>query len=413
MRWAPLSELYGRQYIFLGTYLGLTAFSAGAAAAPNIWSLLILRFLAGAIGSSPLTNAGGVLADLFTAEERGRVIPFYAIAPLLGPVIGPLVSGYVGESIGWRWMHGIMAIFTGILWVLGAVFVPETYEPTILRRRAKELSQLTGMAHESATHVQTRQEAESISTVFRVAVFRPFVLLWHEPITSLLTIYVSIVNGTLYLCFGAFPIVYQDHRGWSPGSGGLAFLGLAAGILSAIAYSVWDDRRYLRVTRGDPDFASPEARLPICMVGSVFIPAGLFCFAWTTFPEIHWIVSILASSLFGFGMVSIFLGITNYLIDCYSLYAASALAANAVLRSLFAAAFPLFTPQMYQAIGVQWASSIPAFLALACVPFPFLFHRFGRAIRARCKYSAESEAYVRGTRSAAAGSGEMEGAQQP
>lgn len=72
------------------------------------------------------------------------------------------------------------------------------------------------------------------------------------------------------------------------------------------------------------------------------------------------------------------------------IYAASALAANSVIRSLFGAIFPLFTPYMYQGLGTNWASSIPAFLALACVPLPFLFYRYGAAIRVRCKYAAEA-----------------------
>lgn len=83
----------------------------------------------------------------------------------------------------------------------------------------------------------------------------------------------------------------------------------------------------------------------------------------------------MAGAPFGFGMVLIFLGIMNYLIDSYTIFAASVLAANSVLRSLFGAAFPLFTTQMYDALGIHWASSIPAFLALICVPFPFLFYK--------------------------------------
>jgi hypothetical protein len=71
-------------------------------------------------------------------------------------------------------------------------------------------------------------------------------------------------------------------------------------------------------------------------------------------------------------------------------YAASVLAANSVLRCLFATAFPLFTTQMYKSLGNQWAGSIPAFLTLACVPFPFLFHQYGRKVRSKCKYASEA-----------------------
>jgi hypothetical protein len=103
----------------------------------------------------------------------------------------------------------------------------------------------------------------------------------------------------------------------------------------------------------------------------------------------------MAGAPFGFGMVLVFLSIMNYLIDAYLIYAASVLAANSVLRSLFGAAFPLFTSYMYADLGIHWASSIPAFLALACVPFPFLFYKYGAAIRMRCKFAAEAAAYLK------------------
>lgn len=86
--WAPLSEFYGRQILFIITFTALTAFNAGSAGAQNIETLIILRFFAGAFGSSPLTNAGGVIADLFSPAERGVAAAIFATAPFLGPTIG-------------------------------------------------------------------------------------------------------------------------------------------------------------------------------------------------------------------------------------------------------------------------------------------------------------------------------------
>ena len=47
---------------------------------------------------------------------------------------------------------------------------------------------------------------------------------------------------------------------------------------------------------------------------------------------------------------------------------------------------------MYQNLGIHWASSIPAFLALMCAPFPFLFYKYGKEIRLKCKFAAEAAA---------------------
>lgn len=115
----------------------------------------------------------------------------------------------------------------------------------------------------------------------------------------------------------------------------------------------------------------------------------------TNSPDIHYLASIAAGIPMGAGMIMIFLGVVSYLIDSYTLFASSVLAANGVLRSLFGAAFPLFTTQMYDSLGIHWASSVPAFLALACVPFPFLFYKYGAAIRSRCKYAAQSQEFMK------------------
>jgi hypothetical protein len=282
-----------------------------------------------------------------------------------------------------------MAIFTGVIWLICAFFLPETYAPVLLRKRAAALSKKTGNVYKSSQDAE--QGTKSVGSVFKTALTRPWILLFREPIVFLLSIYMAIIYGTLYMLFAAFPIVYQQGRGWSQGIGGLAFIGVAVGMVAAVIYSVWDNKRYNRaIEASESGIAAPEARLPPAFLGSIAIPVGLFWFAWTNSPSIHWIASIMAGAPFGMGIVLVFLSIMNYLIDAYLIYAASVLAANSVLRSLFGAAFPLFTSYMYANLGIHWASSIPAFLALACVPFPFLFYRYGEAIRQRCKFAAEA-----------------------
>jgi multidrug resistance protein len=391
--WAPLSEVFGRQWLFFATYAALTAFNAGCAVANNAASLIILRFFAGAFGSSPLTNAGGVIADMFPAAQRGVAMALFAAAPFLGPVLGPIIGGFLGMSAGWRWVMGFLAAFSGLLWILGSLLVPETYAPVLLRKRAAKLSKMTGKVYVSKHDHEVGRP--TLAESFKTALSRPWILLFKEPIVLLLSIYMAIVYGTLYMLFGAFPIVYQVNRGWSQGVGGLSFLGIMVGMLFAVAYTLWSNKNYIKVQEKHDGIAPPEARLPPAMIGSVALPIGLFWFAWTNSPSIHWMVSIAAGVPFGFGMVLVFLSVMNYLIDAYTIFAASVLAANSVLRSCFGAAFPLFTSYMYKDLGIHWASTVPAFLALACVPFPFLFYKYGSRIRAKCKFAAQSEAFMR------------------
>jgi MFS family permease len=391
--WAPMSEMYGRQILFFATFGCFTVFNAGVPGSKNMATVIILRFMAGAFGSSPLTNAGGVVADMFPARQRGLAMCVFASAPFLGPALGPIIGGFLGESAGWKWLTGFLAAFTGFCWMLGTVAVPETYGPVLLRRRAEALSKKTGKVYMSKMDVD--QGIISLGDAFRTALSRPWILLMHEPIVLILSTYMAIVYGTLYMMFAAYPIVYQEGRGWSEGIGGLAFIGVLIGMIAAVTYSIYPvNPRYQKTVDKLGGFAPPEARLPSAMLGGICLPIGLFWFAWTNSPTLPWAVSMAAGIPFGFGMVLVFLSIMNYLIDAYTIFAASVIAANSILRSTFGTVFPLFTTQMYARLGIHWASSIPAFLALACVPFPFLFYKYGAAVRKRCKFAAESESFM-------------------
>ncbi|RGP67651.1 mfs-multidrug-resistance transporter [Fusarium sporotrichioides] len=386
--WAPLSEEHGRRRIFFLSFMAATAFSAGATGAGSISVLLVLRFLTGSIGSAPLSNAPAIIADMFDKSERGMAMCMFSGAPFLGPAIGPIIGGFLAQAEGWRWLHGVMAIFTGTIWIIATLLIPETYAPYILRKRSERLSRVTGKVYISG--YDSDRPARSAAHNLKTTLTRPWVLLFKEPIVLITSVYISIIYGTMYMCFAAFPIVFQNGRGWNQGVGGLAFSGIVVGVILAILTFVFEDKRYARAARSRGAPLDPEDRLPPAMVGSALIPIGLFWFAWTSFESVHWIVPIIGTVFFAWGLVLVFMALLNYLIDSYVVFAASVMAANSALRSLFGAAFPLFTKQMYQNLGIHWASSIPAFLALACVPFPFLFFKYGRQIRMKCEYAAEA-----------------------
>ena len=157
----------------------------------------------------------------------------------------------------------------------------------------------------------------------------------------------------LYLFFTAYPIVFQQNRGWSgefchtrgmgfsltlaEGISGLAFLGIGVGLLIGNAINPFGNIYYRRAAKlaGPGGSVPPECRLPMACVGAVMLPIGLLIFAWTSTPNVHWIVPIMASAPFGCGFLLIFTGMNMFLIDSFRLYAASALAANAVMRSVF------------------------------------------------------------------------------
>ncbi|GKZ35505.1 hypothetical protein AbraIFM66950_006167 [Aspergillus brasiliensis] len=384
--WAPLSEAFGRRIMFLTTFSLFTIFNVAAAVSANFASLVIFRALAGIFGAAPLTNSGGVVADLYNAETRGLAAVFYSCATFLGPVLGPITGGFLGEIQGWRWIEGVLAIYSGVMLILGFVAVPETLGIVLLRRRATMLSMQTGKLY--VTSDDHRNHPGSLVKRLHVAMSRPFRLLSKEPTVTVLALYMSFIYGTTYLLLAALPIVFQQVRGWSPGIGGLAFISIAIGMSFATAFMVFINRQYASKSRASQTGQlPPEARLLSGQVGAVFIPIGLFLFAWTNSPSTHWAVCMVGTAMFGFGNICVSLALVNYLVDTYVAYSASALAAATVMRSLCGAVFPLFTTYMYEGLGIHWASSVPGFLSLACLPAPFLLSKYGTQIRRRSKFA--------------------------
>lgn len=192
--WAPLSEIFGRQIVFVVTFGAFTAFNAGCTSPNSVGTLLVLRFFAGSFGSSPFTNGGGVIADVFNASERGLAMALFSLAPSMGPTLGPMISGFLGENAGWRWSMGLITMLSGIIWVAGALLVPETYAPVLLRRRALALSKATGKVYK--TKLDHDRGNITASAIITTALVRPWVLLFREPIVLLLSMYMAIIYGT-------------------------------------------------------------------------------------------------------------------------------------------------------------------------------------------------------------------------
>jgi MFS family permease len=97
---APLSEMYGRVPIYNTCNVLYVIFNVACAVAPNLNSLIVFRFFAGSMGSTPLAIGAGTLADMIHQEKRGRAMAVWAVGPLLGPVVGPVGEYSCNLSMG-------------------------------------------------------------------------------------------------------------------------------------------------------------------------------------------------------------------------------------------------------------------------------------------------------------------------
>ncbi|ORX94073.1 major facilitator superfamily domain-containing protein [Clohesyomyces aquaticus] len=374
---APLSEMYGRRPVYLIAVAMFVILIIPCALAQNLEGILITRFFGAIAGSAMISNAPGTVSDIVSDEYRALAFSIWSLGPMNGPVVGPLVGGFVFQYMGWRWTNWVVMIGAAVSFFM-VLIVKETYAPAILRAKAAKKRAETG---DDRWHSRY-DDKKKFWPLLRENLVRPLSMSVKEPICIFWNVYIALVYGVMYLCFVSYPIVFSELRGWSPGMTGLAYVGIGVGGIITISSEPLI-RKMINAHKPDPATGKPppESMISIVCIAAIAVPVGELIFAWTCTPNVHWIAPLLAGVPFGAGNCAVFIYASNYLVHSYGIYAASALAGNAVLRSAMGGALPLAGPKMYATLGPHWSGTMLGLLEFAMVPIPFVFYRYGHKIR--------------------------------
>ncbi|PWN31324.1 MFS general substrate transporter [Meira miltonrushii] len=479
---APASELKGRHPIFLVSCFIFVLFNIGTAFSSNYAALNFLRFLAGAAGSTGPSLGAGSIGDMFAPKERGRAQSLYGLGPLLGPVCGAIAGGWLVQSINsWRWLLWFLTILSAVIAIIVTLFLKETFAPVLLRKKIQRLAkehlrsienlQPTAIQHVDQLEQHRRTLLKRFIAIFlpspelrkrtRLAMSRPFRLLFGNPICAIFSLYMGFIYGIIFLFLTQHPLLFQRHDldedpasrnlpsyGFSPGLASLTYLGLGLGFLVAASVNVLlQDSIYARLVlnRGrigwvlfkdreeivrraqrrqmeeesnaekndehstidvegqrpalvegnfthDQSATSnqtdgrPEFRLPLCLVGMIILPLGLFVFGWTATAKTHFMLPLLGSFLVGVGSILPFQAILVYLVDAFIPFSASATACAVLVRCILAAVFPLFSEKMFVALGFGWGSTLLALVSMLAIPVPIILFWRGEQLRERFKF---------------------------
>ncbi|KAH9928371.1 MFS general substrate transporter [Fomitopsis serialis] len=383
----PLSEVYGRNIIYRVSYFLFFVFTWPVAFPPNIATFLVFRFITGFCSSAFLSVAGGSVSDLFENRKVASPMAVYTISPFLGPVIGPIVSGFICQNANWRWVYRVLLIWQFAMLSLLIVIVPETYEPVLLKAKAVKLRKTSG---DDRYWAPLDRREKSLSRSILESIYVPFQLILYDRMALLLDVWTALLLGILYLAFQAFPIIFEGNHGFSMQETGLSFIGIGVGMVIAVACQPLWNRFNARMREKHNGHPPPETGLIVGQVGGILAPIGLFWLAFTTYPGVPWIVPIIASVPFGAGIVFIFTSVFTYLVVAYRPIAASAMASNSALRSTFAAVFPLFAGQMYDRLGTVGATALLAGLTTLMAPLPFVYYRIGHRLRQRSRFAVKT-----------------------
>ncbi|KAL7910272.1 major facilitator superfamily domain-containing protein [Trichoderma velutinum] len=390
----PMSETVGRNPVYFGSLAIYMLFLMGAGLSKNLGGQLVCRFFAGFFGESPLSTVGGSMSDLWDPMNRLIAFPIFATAGLMGPIMGPIIGGWISQShdVSWRWTEWITIIVSGALLISLLLFQPETYEPILLQWKASHLRRLTGdKRYVSAAEVQN----VAFSARMLTAVKRPFIMTVQEPTILLWTGYLTVVYLMLFGFLDGYTFVFQKTYNLSDGITGILFIGIGVGLVLASAALTpllyrWAKQEFAKLQAEKPGENAripPEFFLWYALIGAPAIPISFFWMGWTAYPHISIWSPILASVLFGFGIFSVFVSTYMYLIDTYEMYAASALTMITLVRYVASGGMIEISIPMYKNLGIHWALTMLGLIALVFTTVPYAFYRFGPWIRSKSRFA--------------------------
>lgn len=123
--YGPVSDRFGRRrplFLGLAVYIVASLLCAFASSAPMLIGLRILQ-AAGAAASSSISMA--MTKDIFSGQERERILAYIAVIMALAPMLGPVLGGWVLADFSWPWIFFIQAVM-GLIGMILVLHFPET-----------------------------------------------------------------------------------------------------------------------------------------------------------------------------------------------------------------------------------------------------------------------------------------------
>ena len=266
------------------------------------------------------------------------------------------------------------------------LFLPETSTPNLLLRRAARLRKLTG---DERLRAQSEIDSQGLkpSAVIIEALIKPIEITIKDPAIAFVNLYTSLVYGIYYSFFEVFPLVYTPMYGFSLGMIGVLFTCILISCIIGIAVYVAYLYFYMVPDIMKNGLRAQETRLIPALIGCFGPPIGLFIFAWTADPNIHWIASVIGITIYGATVFVVMQCIFVYVPLSYPQYAASLFAGNDFFRSALACGSILFARPLFINLGVARGTSLLAGLSVLGVIGMFTLYFTGAKLRSRSKFA--------------------------
>ncbi|TQN65760.1 Efflux pump atB, partial [Colletotrichum shisoi] len=379
---ALVSETHGRYWLFVGSGAVFFLGTLGCAVAQSFAGMLVSRLVTGNGASVFATLTGGVVGDMITVGSTTLAIFFCFDETRSNVVLRRKCAALNNHLEGLRLLR-LAPPRRGAAEGLSALLERDASLPSANHpQQQQQTVRVTFTARSDGP-------ALDMSIIWRSFSF-PLKLLFTESVVFWFSAWVSFAWAILYMQFNSVGLAFRSVYGFSSAQVGGAYAAVIVGSVIAAVVTIFQDPVFRRLM--PRRMATPEGRLYSACAESLFLPVGLFWFAWSSSPDVPWVVPALAIASVTVGIFTVYLAVFNYLADTYHRHASSALAAQSMCRNLLAGVFPLFTNAMFQRLGYGVAGSLLGGIGLLLSLVPWLLCIYGERIRGRSPFAGQLKA---------------------
>ncbi|KAI6382231.1 hypothetical protein MCOR25_000820 [Pyricularia grisea] len=359
---APLSAVYGKVRLYRLCAVLWALFSALAAVAPNIWSLVALRFLAGCVGGTPMVLGSSTVADLFDKEVRGRALSFIAVGSVSAPLVGPAAGGRIAQSaLGWRGCFVLLAC-------VGVVNAALTFVG--LRESAPD-----GTSEKSAAPKKT-------AVLLRDAAVRPLTILLHPSVASIVILSSFFYSVQVWL-YVDVPARYEDVYSFSPAEAGSVFIFMGIGTLvGLLVCGTLSDRVIAtRAARSEDGEKRAEHRLPLTVSGGAIVSLSMVLYSFGAERDTWWVIPACGNALMGMGLFAISMSSALFLVDLSTKQAVSTSAAMGLVRFAMGSLSAMLMSRLESSLGFTVLHSGVIFCSCLATWFGYWLFKNGKRLQ--------------------------------
>ncbi|KAI1759600.1 major facilitator superfamily domain-containing protein [Hypoxylon sp. FL1150] len=392
--WAPWSEEFGRRIVLQASLVlvNVCCVSVGIAEAIGWFPLIIIGRALGGQFSAGGSVTLGMVADMFETNDQEHPLAFIVLSSVGGSIVGPIIGGFIQTNCHWTWAIWAQVIFGFFAQILHLQLVPETRASALVAEHARKLRESGERPNVYGyDEIKTMKEKLVPSNLFSLW-GRPFKMLLTERIVLCLSLLSGFSDALIFMQIQSFDRVFKVWN-FTEIEVGLAFIPI--GIAYMVGYLLYlpviHRNKALRRDWPHDDKAHFESRLWMLLWTVPLLPLGMLLFAWTTFPEVPWIVPMIGWLFIGIANYCIYVTTIDYMVAAYGSYSASATGSNGFARDLLAGVLTWAANPYYDAFtmdfGFQIANTILAGIAFVLVICVYFIYVYGPSMRKKSPFA--------------------------